>query len=556
MQPGVVVAQSFLDLNGDNLEKPVSEIGDEKKVPKKESDAIFGDHALYDPGCTQENPASIYVLGDSLTVGMRDDGALKEKLEEKGWGTVDIQATSGFNIEESLPKVEADKAAVDKATTVVIGLGTNRDTQFSDKVTELINKIREAGNTPNIYWINTYTGPGAFIDGGSEENDRINSALETKAEELGFSIIDWNEEVQDKPEEYPFLDDQVHHTPEGSVARAQYIANSVGNAPRANATASATTEASGPATSATGSPDIEKITPAPFTGNPISPTGVVLHWTGGNPNQTVDSFISGISGRGLSVQLYIDGAGRVYQLVDNLATHTSHAGNANSKTIGIEIGAGSDGTVGTAESEINANQVQKNAVARTVAFLVQSYSMQTDPDVAGLKGILSHHQVSDQKSDVGDTYQQEIIEMVKNGGFDQAEGSECEEDPESLGSGGTPEQNKELGRAMAEEKGWTGAEWACLEELWTRESSWNQDANNPSSSAYGIPQALVELHKENIDANYPGYYASQTGSGAGADFGGGKADVQIRWGLDYIATKGVFSTPCGALEYHNANNSY
>jgi hypothetical protein len=32
--------------------------------------------------------------------------------------------------------------------------------------------------------------------------------------------------------------------------------------------------------------------------------------------------------------------------------------------------------------------------------------------------------------------------------------------------------------------------------------------------------------------------------------------TQIRWGLNYIREKGVFSNPIEALQYHNAHNSY
>jgi hypothetical protein len=33
-------------------------------------------------------------------------------------------------------------------------------------------------------------------------------------------------------------------------------------------------------------------------------------------------------------------------------------------------------------------------------------------------------------------------------------------------------------------------QYRCLVELWDRESHWNPNANNPKSSAYGIPQLL------------------------------------------------------------------
>ncbi|MFI6423489.1 ubiquitin-like domain-containing protein [Promicromonospora sp. NPDC050880] len=86
---------------------------------------------------------------------------------------------------------------------------------------------------------------------------------------------------------------------------------------------------------------------------------------------------------------------------------------------------------------------------------------------------------------------------------------------------------KEIGQQMAAARGWTGSEWTCLDLLWERESGWNYQAANPSSGAYGIPQAL------------PG---SKMGT-AGSDWATNPA-TQIEWGLGYIADR--YGTPCGA----------
>jgi uncharacterized protein YabE (DUF348 family) len=86
---------------------------------------------------------------------------------------------------------------------------------------------------------------------------------------------------------------------------------------------------------------------------------------------------------------------------------------------------------------------------------------------------------------------------------------------------------EEIGQQMAAARGWTGQEWTCLEMLWERESGWNHQAANPSSSAYGIPQAL------------PGSKMSS----AGADWATNPA-TQIEWGLGYIADR--YGTPCNA----------
>ena len=53
------------------------------------------------------------------------------------------------------------------------------------------------------------------------------------------------------------------------------------------------------------------------------------------------------------------------------------------------------------------------------------------------------------------------------------------------------DSNVALGQQLASAYGWgSGAEWTCLDELWTRESGWRMVWNTAGSGAYGIPQAL------------------------------------------------------------------
>ncbi|WP_207207127.1 hypothetical protein [Agromyces binzhouensis] len=83
---------------------------------------------------------------------------------------------------------------------------------------------------------------------------------------------------------------------------------------------------------------------------------------------------------------------------------------------------------------------------------------------------------------------------------------------------------------MASMYGWGSDQFGCLVDLWNKESGWNVYAQNPSSGAYGIPQAL------------PGSKMST----AGADWATNAA-TQITWGLGYIA--GRYGSPCGAWSH-------
>jgi hypothetical protein len=82
------------------------------------------------------------------------------------------------------------------------------------------------------------------------------------------------------------------------------------------------------------------------------------------------------------------------------------------------------------------------------------------------------------------------------------------------------------------------AEFGCLDELWEQESGWNAYADNPSSGAYGIPQAL------------PGDKMASAGPDWQTD-----ADTQIKWGvLDYIDP--TYGSPCAAWQHEEADGWY
>ena len=71
-------------------------------------------------------------------------------------------------------------------------------------------------------------------------------------------------------------------------------------------------------------------------------------------------------------------------------------------------------------------------------------------------------------------------------------------------------------------------QYRCLELLWTRESRWDPRADNPKSSAYGIPQLLKLKEKDPYK--------------------------QIDKGLKYISHR--HSTPCQAWEHHRKTGHY
>jgi hypothetical protein len=99
---------------------------------------------------------------------------------------------------------------------------------------------------------------------------------------------------------------------------------------------------------------------------------------------------------------------------------------------------------------------------------------------------------------------------------------------------GSPQQ---IAMGMLGSYGWSSSQFSCLDPLWNQESGWNVEASNPSSGAYGIPQAL------------PGSKMASAGPDWQTD-----AATQIRWGLGYI--QGIYGSPCGAWAHEQADGWY
>jgi hypothetical protein len=104
---------------------------------------------------------------------------------------------------------------------------------------------------------------------------------------------------------------------------------------------------------------------------------------------------------------------------------------------------------------------------------------------------------------------------------------------ESL-SAGDPQA---IAAALLSKFGFSQSQMSCLVPLWAGESGWRWNAANPSSGAYGIPQAL------------PGSKMAT----AGADWRTNPA-TQIEWGLGYIRDR--YGSPCGAWGFKQGHGWY
>ncbi|MCL2092152.1 MAG: ubiquitin-like domain-containing protein [Micrococcales bacterium] len=100
-----------------------------------------------------------------------------------------------------------------------------------------------------------------------------------------------------------------------------------------------------------------------------------------------------------------------------------------------------------------------------------------------------------------------------------------------------PGSAQAIARDMVYARGWDEQQFACLVQLWNKESGWRVNAENKSSGAYGIPQAL------------PGSKMATV-----ADDWRTNPATQITWGLNYITSR--YSTPCGAWSAFQSKGWY
>lgn len=179
---------------------------------------------------------SVYMVGDSLTIGIRDKGDSLQKLAAKSWQVSKIDGIDGATVGSAIPKLKSDSAAVTKADAIIIALGTNPyydtpEATFVKDIKSLINAIKDLNQNAKIYWVNAY--------GPSHPYDGVNAALDNQAGPLGYQVIDWRTEAKANSSQYPFGSDAIHHTVPGYQAKADFVVSSIGSGSRGEQTTTA-----------------------------------------------------------------------------------------------------------------------------------------------------------------------------------------------------------------------------------------------------------------------------------------------------------------------------
>jgi lysophospholipase L1-like esterase len=169
------------------------------------------------PVANSTENSSVYVIGDSLTVGMRDMGGLNEKLSTAGWKVLDIEATNGITTSGSIAKIDEDSELIKQSSTVVVALGTNKENNFGNAVKSMIDKIKTYSQNAQIYWVNAYA-PGYNYDD-------INAVISAQSTPLNYKVIDWKAEAEANQAKYEFSN--VHQSPKGYALKSDFLVSSL-----------------------------------------------------------------------------------------------------------------------------------------------------------------------------------------------------------------------------------------------------------------------------------------------------------------------------------------
>jgi hypothetical protein len=179
------------------------------------------------------------------------------------------------------------------------------------------------------------------------------------------------------------------------------------------------------------------------------------------------------------------------------------------------------------------------SVAGGTADGVEPVSSDTQALTSGVsQAVIDAEAVERREVDLGELARATLLSAQADQISQAASELKAQEQRKSQGYDPTTTDPREIARQlMANTYGWGDAQFQCFDNIIMHESKWSITATNPTSGAYGIPQAL------------PGSKMAT----AGADWKTNPA-TQITWALGYV--KARYSTPCGAWSFKSAHGWY
>ncbi|MCC7288951.1 peptidoglycan DD-metalloendopeptidase family protein [bacterium] len=149
------------------------------------------------PGTNQSTvqPGPIYIVGDSVMDGAKSK--VEPTITAAGWqpkfNTLVSRKLSGTPPNpDGFGAIALDGDFIKTAKAVVIELGTNPSSEFSKKVPEFVQAIKQLNSAVTIYWIDTAS------PGRSDFQNHIknaNTAIYNNSTSSGYKVISWFKKV-------------------------------------------------------------------------------------------------------------------------------------------------------------------------------------------------------------------------------------------------------------------------------------------------------------------------------------------------------------------------
>lgn len=186
---------------------------DRRQVLKVLGAGALGALALGTAAC--QPPRRVLVIGDSLTVGTRQQGL----GDGHPWDWI-VSAKVGRLTNQGIDL--AEHRTISSYGVVIVALGTNdlHDTKavYGARIDNMMSALTA---TPRVIWINIDTGTPRLLPAA----DGVNPALKAApARHPKLTIADWNGYFRRVPKADLYRQsDDLHYTPEGYALRARWM---------------------------------------------------------------------------------------------------------------------------------------------------------------------------------------------------------------------------------------------------------------------------------------------------------------------------------------------
>ncbi len=156
-------------------------------------------------------PGKVYIVGDSISVGLRDIGKIASKFPA-AYQPVSVNGDSGRAInypgsqihQKGIDAIKADASTIHDANTVVVVLGTNYESNFPKAMSDFVTAIQATGTHAKIFWVNLTASRAGSGTGGQTFAETMGQNNRTISAQPGITVVDWFHQLFPAGDPYSF----------------------------------------------------------------------------------------------------------------------------------------------------------------------------------------------------------------------------------------------------------------------------------------------------------------------------------------------------------------